>query len=31
MRLRRLAALMALLMVMSGCGAQPEEPRRRSL
>lgn len=26
MRVRRLAALMALLMVMSGCGAQPEEP-----
>lgn len=26
MKLRRLAALMALLMVMSGCGAQPEEP-----
>lgn len=24
MRVRRLAALMALLMVMSGCGAQPE-------
>lgn len=26
MKWRRLAALMALLMVMSGCGAQPEEP-----